>query len=100
MLQMQTIWTFHVQCPFRNEKTEKKKQTNAFSVVFLSGNFNKCDWYVDSGASTHMTTNESWLTNRTDSSSLPEITVANSMKVPVLCAGDVDVTTSFGSRLQ
>lgn len=87
---------FMSQCPFKNEKTEKKKQTNAFSVVFLSGNFNKCDWYIDSGASTHMTANESWLTNRTDSSSLPEITIANNMKVPVLCAGDVKVTTSYG----
>lgn len=83
------------QCPFLNEKTEKKKQTNAFSVVFLTGKFNKCDWYVDSGASTHMTTNENWLTNRLDSSSLPEIIVANETKVPVLCAGNVQFITSY-----
>lgn len=84
------------QCPFRNDKTEKKKKTNAFSVVFLSGNFDKCDWYVDSGASTHMTANESWLTNKIDSSSLPEVTVANNSTVPVLCAGDIEITTSYG----
>lgn len=84
------------QCPLKNDKTEKKKQTNAFSVVFLSGNFNKCDWYVDSGASAHMTANESWLTKRMDSRSLPEITVADNTTVPVLCAGDVEITTSYG----
>lgn len=82
------------QCPLLNEKTEKKKQTNAFSVVFLSGKYNKCDWYVDSGASAHMTTNESWLTNRSNSTSLPEIMVANDTKVSVLCSGDVEITTS------
>ncbi|CAG9132679.1 unnamed protein product [Plutella xylostella] len=84
------------QCPLKNDKTDKKKQTNAFSVVFLSGNFNKCDWYVDSGASAHMTANESWLTKRMDSRSLPEITVADNTTVPVLCAGDVEITTSYG----
>lgn len=45
------------QCPLLNEKTEKRKQSNAFSVVFLSGKFSKSDFYIDSGASMHMTAN-------------------------------------------
>lgn len=28
---------------------------NAFSAVFLNGQFNHSDWYVDSGASVHLT---------------------------------------------
>ena len=83
------------QCPLLNEKSEKKKQSNAFSVVFLSGKFNKSNWYVDSGASKHMTVNESWLKNPVHSSSLPEIIVANRTKVPVSCSGDVEIATSY-----
>lgn len=82
------------QCPLLNETSEKMKQTNAFSVVFLSRNFSKSDWYVDSGASMHMTVNKHWLKNPSFSSSLPEIIVANKTKVPVLCSGDVEITTN------
>ncbi|CAH2087742.1 unnamed protein product [Euphydryas editha] len=46
-----------------NTKTFERKQTNAFSAVFLNGNFSKTDWYVDSGASAHLTSNESWIKN-------------------------------------
>lgn len=82
------------QCPLLHEKQVKKKQTNAFSVVFLSGKFTKQDWYIDSGASLHMTANKHWLKSPMYSSSLPEIIVANETKVPVLCSGEVEITTS------
>ncbi|KAG5888879.1 hypothetical protein JTB14_025317 [Gonioctena quinquepunctata] len=36
---------------------------NALSAVFLSGDFNKSDWFVDSGANVHLTANEVWLQN-------------------------------------
>ena len=50
------------QCP-NNEKHKIKskpspKETNAFSAVFLSGSYSKTDWYIDSGASSHLTTNK------------------------------------------
>ncbi|KOB72598.1 Retrovirus-related Pol polyprotein, partial [Operophtera brumata] len=82
------------QCPLLNEKTESKNESNAFSVVFLSGKFSKSDFYIDSGASMHMTANESWIKNPTYSSSLPQIIIANKTKVPVLCSGEVEITTS------
>lgn len=87
---------YRSQCPLLNEKTEKKKQTNAFSVVFLSGDFNKSDFYVDSGASQHFTANEAWLQNKEFSPDIPDIIVANNTKVPVLCSGDMEITTSHG----
>lgn len=46
-----------------NVKKKVRKQTNAFSAVFLNGNYNKTDWYVDSGASMHLTANENWVEN-------------------------------------
>lgn len=93
------IGHYRTQCPLLNEKTDKKKQSNAFSAVFLSGKFSKNDFYVDSGASQHMSTNESWLENPSYSSCLPEIIVANRMKVPVLCSGDVNITTSYNYNI-
>ncbi|GBP67397.1 Copia protein [Eumeta japonica] len=45
------------------QKTKDRIQSNAFSAVFLSGNFKRDDWYIDSGASVHLTANESWVMN-------------------------------------
>lgn len=38
-------------------------QSNKFSAVFLSENFSNNDWYIDSGASIHLTANENWFMN-------------------------------------
>ena len=77
------------QCPL----WEKNKQSNAFSVVFLNGKYSKSEWYIDSGASAHMTVNKNWINNANYTPSLSEIIVANDMKVPVMCSGDVEITT-------
>ncbi|XP_072933025.1 uncharacterized protein [Epargyreus clarus] len=36
-------------------KSKKEKQVNAFSAAFFNSEFDKEDWYIDSGASAHMT---------------------------------------------
>lgn len=72
---------------------QQNKQSNAFSVVFLNGEYSKSEWYVDSGASAHMTANKDWINNVNFTPSLSEITVANDMKVPVVCSGDVQIST-------
>lgn len=74
------------------EKKTIRKPTNAFSAVFLNGNFNKNEWYIDSGASKHLTANEHWITNACYLNN-KEIIVANSNKVKVLCSGDVNIVT-------
>lgn len=83
------IGHFRHQCPL----LQKNKETNAFSVVFLNGQFSQCEWYVDSGASAHMTSNRSLINNANLTPSLSEIMVADNTKVPVLCSGDVQITT-------
>lgn len=76
-----------------NQQTEKLKQTHAFSVVFMSGNYGKHDWYLDSGASAHMTRNENMMQNTSFTPSIKEIIAANQSAMPVLCTGDVDIIT-------
>lgn len=76
------------------DKQNARKESNAFNTVFLSGSFSKSDWYVDSGASAHLTTNENWLINAMyEQCTTKEIIVANNNKVPVLCSGDVKIVT-------
>jgi hypothetical protein len=44
---------------YKNQCPElKERQANAFSAAFLKGKFSTEDWYVDSGASAHMTPNQ------------------------------------------
>jgi len=50
------------------------------------------EWYIDSGASVHLTAREDWLEKIRDPS-LEEIMVANKMKIPVSSQGDVNITT-------
>lgn len=80
-------------CPKNTEgdtgdKTQEKK-SSALSAVFLSGNFNATDWYIDSGASVHLTARKDWLTNITTDTNLKEIMVANKSTVAVICSGDI-----------
>lgn len=79
------------QCPLLKRTADKC----VFSVVFMSGKFNKTEWYVDSGASAHMTVNKDWLKNMKLSTCLPEIIVANESKVSVDCSGDVDIVSDL-----
>lgn len=86
------------QCPNNDKNTSEmkcneRKQTNAFSAVFLSGNFGKEDWYIDSGASAHLTANQDWVRNAKYDHPIKEIVVANQQKVSVKCSGDVQITT-------
>lgn len=82
---------YRSQCPLLKKNNNKC----VFNVVFLNGNFNKTEWYVDSGASAHMTPNEFWIKNRNPTPCLPEIVVANESKVPVVCSGDVDIVSDL-----
>lgn len=76
-----------------NNKGNERKQTNVFSAVFLSGNFNNQDWYVDSGASVHLTANKQWLTNISNEKKGQTITIADKTQVPIECSGDIRIST-------
>lgn len=71
-----------------------QEKANVFSAVFLGGQiFSKNDWYVDSGASVHLTTNKDWLFDVTSPKDLTEIVVANKSKALVKCTGNLNLTT-------
>lgn len=88
---------FKSKCPSQNSVTERQ-QTNAFSAVFLSGSFSKQDWYVDSGASVHLTADRELLGEVSNETILKEIMVANQAKVPVTCSGEVKMKTVVGKN--
>ncbi|KAG5864825.1 hypothetical protein JTB14_033693 [Gonioctena quinquepunctata] len=73
-------------CPNTNKN-------NAFSAVFLSTQFSKDDWYVDSGASGHLTVNSDWLTNVSENFELQDIITANNQRLSVSCVGDINSVT-------
>lgn len=84
---------FQNKCPNNIEQTKKKEnKTNAFSVIFLNGDFDNDDWYIDSAASNHVTSKEDWMTNKKESD-IKEIIVANNEKLEVKCSGQVNITT-------
>ncbi|KAG5897613.1 hypothetical protein JTB14_028881 [Gonioctena quinquepunctata] len=79
-------------CPITNKNTGNKS-SNAFSAVFLSTQFSKDDWYVDSGASRHLTVNSDWLTNVLENFELQDIITANNQRLSVSCVGDINIVT-------
>ncbi|KAH9639407.1 hypothetical protein HF086_002096 [Spodoptera exigua] len=83
------------QCPLLKNNNNKC----VFNVVFLNGKFNKTEWYVDSGASAHMTANESWIKDMNATPCLTEIVVADESKVPVVCSGDVDIVSDLNFNI-
>lgn len=78
---------------YKNQCTSNE-QINGFSAVFLTNGFEKTDWYVDSGASTHMVSDKNLLYNISYQPITKEIVVANQNSVQVECSGDLDLTTS------
>lgn len=72
-----------------------KKQAYALSAVFVNGQFESNDWYLDSGASMHLTARNEWLVNQREPD-LTEIICANKARLPVKCTGDVELETVVG----
>lgn len=81
------------QCQASNQQTEQIKKTHAFSAVFMSGNYGKTDFYIDSGASGHFVRDVNMIQNTSFTPSVKEIIAANHSAMPVLCSGDVDIVT-------
>ncbi|KAJ8711665.1 hypothetical protein PYW08_006955 [Mythimna loreyi] len=81
------------QCTKEQNQQHVIKKTNAFSAVFLSGNYSKDDFYLDSGASVHLTPDVNIVKNPCFSPQIKEIIAANKSAMPVLCSGDVNIIT-------
>lgn len=76
-----------------------QKQENAFSVVFLNGDYQRSDWYVDSSASRHFVVNESSLTNISSEMEMQNIMLASRSKVPVLSIDNVHLETVADEKI-
>lgn len=83
-----------------NAKENKQSQSaksafmvGALNAVYLSHNSNKHEWFIDSGASQHMTPYDDLFQNQ-QSTSVSEIITANSEKVPVKSAGEINVNVN------
>ena len=83
----------HYKSQCKKSDQQQIKKTNAFSAVFLSGNYSKEDFYLDSGASVHMTPDVNKIKNASYSQTMKEIIAANQSAMPVLCTGDVNIIT-------
>lgn len=80
---------------FKNQCTVKKSNHNSFSAVFSAfSNADKDDWYIDSGATMHMTRRSDWMYD-IQASSIQQIKVANNDAVSVQNMGKVNIQTSF-----
>lgn len=81
-------------CPEKSSKIDEKhakgsdKALVTFSAVFLTGKYGKCDWYVDSGATRHMTMHRNWMTG-VKKIDMPHIRAANNDLMKVACTGEV-----------
>lgn len=75
-------------CPQKSSDDSSSKKVGAFSAIFLAGNFDKNAWYVDSGATRHMTLHRNWV-NEMAKSHIKEITAANGEVMEVQCSGKV-----------
>ncbi|KAG5861345.1 hypothetical protein JTB14_016694 [Gonioctena quinquepunctata] len=89
---------FMSKCPQFNQNKGTDKQTKgAFNIVFLSTNFNNNDWYLDSGASVHLTCRQDGLLNQREPV-VKDIMIANNSKITVKSSGEVDILTKVGKE--
>lgn len=84
------IGHFKSNCP---NKGEKSKTSSVFSAAFINGEFDKHDWYVDSGASVHLTANKDWLENVSEDTKEQNVMIANKTRITVNCVGNVNLNT-------
>lgn len=94
-------------CPENATKSNDKRPSNfdkntkkptAFSAVFLSGKFNKDDWYCDSGATQHMSMRDDWIAGETKYG-MPSIRAANDDEMEVKCSGLVNFDADVNGEI-
>lgn len=79
----------------KQSKMDNKKSNNVLFASFLTSSANSNEWYVDSGATQHMTKSEHFVHGK-QKSEHDQITVANNNKLTVACVGDIPMTLTNG----
>lgn len=81
-----------------------KNSGNVFNVgAVLSGGrevFSKHDFYLDSGASIHLTAKKDWLTDISKPNGLTDVYIANETKLPVECKGNLQVLARVDNKIE
>lgn len=72
-----------------NNNKDNRKALVAFSAVFLSRKFDSEDWYLDSGATRHMTMHMNWIVGK-KKYGIDPIRAANDELMKVDCSGAVN----------
>lgn len=81
-------------CPKRKNKTKKKEDSTL--VTALSTNGNNDSWFIDSGATSHMTSRSDWLSELKSLDSVGRVTVANGEGIDSVGIGNVSINTTQG----
>lgn len=71
-------------------KAPKTKKNVSLHAVYGVGNFSATDWYIDSGASNHMSFNRDWFTYVNKVNNV-DISCANKQKMTISGVGDIKI---------
>lgn len=86
-----------------NKKNDQNKQNNTKKAFLtaLGCVVNRQKWYVDSGASSHMTSNKDWLVNYSNERNVGlEVSIANNQVLYSEGIGDIPVNIKANSRIE
>lgn len=79
------------------EQYSGKKEKNSTLLAALSAKINNKEWYIDSGATSHMTGEKEWFINFSEEEIGREVTIANDEKLYTAGTGDVVVNINGSS---
>ncbi|XP_061400493.1 uncharacterized protein LOC133336226 [Musca vetustissima] len=89
-------------CPKKNKNNPKKPTKNNDEVLYaalISETDKVNEWYIDSGATSHITNNRDLLFNETKVCN-KEIVVANNNKLKVSSSGDIQMSLNMGENVE
>lgn len=89
-------------CKLPKKQSASKGESSSFVAAFsatVKENISDCKWFLDSGASMHMTSRKDWMYNVTEPS-VNSITVANKEPLAVKGVGCVDIHLSQDKVIQ
>ena len=81
----------HIASNCRNRKNaNESKSKNTLISSLVAQQFNTNSWYIESGATTHMTMRKDWLKNIKECAN-DDVIIANNMRLSSVCSGDIDL---------
>jgi len=72
-----------------NQSTHENNNENLLLVALIANESSRDNWYVDSGATAHMTSNRYFLHNQKTTHTDRNVIVVNKEKMKIECSGDV-----------